>query len=152
GFAPTYYPGTADSGGATPVTVAFGADATATFSLVPEKTYAVSGRMVDAEGKPVTGRGTIWLMTPDRLKRMDFNLARGNTSATGTLVLRNVPHGVYTLQGFAPPPPGYRGPGNFAVLPFGWLPISVGDASLDGVVLKTTAGTAMRGTIVFEDP
>jgi Carboxypeptidase regulatory-like domain len=155
GFAPTYYPGTADAGGATPVTVAFGVDSpAATFALVPAKTFAIAGTMVDADGKPVSGRGTVWLMTPDRLKRMDFNLARGGTAPDGTFLLRNVPQGLYTLQGFAPSPPADpqgRVP-NLAALPFGWMPITVGDANIDGLVLKTTPGTALRGRIVLEDP
>lgn len=152
GFAPTYYPGTADAGGATPVTIAFGADTSGmTFALVPAKSFSVSGTMVDADGKPVSGRGTVWLMTPDRLKRMDFNLARGGTAPDGTFLLRNVPQGQYTLQGFAPMPLDGRGPGNLGAASFGWLPIAVGDANLDGVVLKTVAGTAVRGTIVLDD-
>ena len=151
GFAPTYYPGTVDAGAATPVTIAFGADATATFALVPAKTFSVSGTMVDADGKPVAGRGMLWLATPDRLKRMDFNLARGGTAPDGTFVLRNVPQGMYTMQGFAPPPPDYRGPGNLGAFPFGWLPVTVGDANVDGLVLKTTPGTTLRGKFVLDD-
>jgi hypothetical protein len=152
GFAPTYHPGTIDSGAATPVTVAFGADTVGiTMALVPAKTFSVSGTMVDAEGKPVSGRGNLWLATPDRLNRMDFNLARAVTAADGTFVLRNVPQGQYTMQGFAPPPPDYRGPGNLGAMAFAWLPLTVGDADLDGVVLKATPGTRLRGTIVFDD-
>lgn len=152
GFAPTYHPGTADSGGAAPVTVAFGVDtAGITFALVPANTFSVSGTMVDAEGKPVSGRGSLWLATPDRLNRADFNLARAVTAADGTFVLRNVPQGTYTMQGFAPPPPDYRGPGNLGAMAFGWAPLTVGDADLDGIVLKATAGTTLRGQIVFDD-
>ena len=152
GFAPTYYPGTTDSGGATAVTVAFGADTTGmTFPLAPAKTLMVRGTMVDADGKPVSGRGTLWLATPDRLKRMDFNLARGVTAPDGTFVLRNVPQGQYTLQGFAPPPPDYRGPGNLGAMAFGSQPLSVGDSDLDGVVLKTSPGTVLRGKIVVDE-
>jgi len=40
---------------------------------------------------------------------------------------------------------------NLAALPFGWMPIAVGDANIDGVVLKTTPGTALRGRIVLEE-
>ncbi len=152
GFAPTYYPGTIDAGAATPVTLAAGGEsAAATFALVPAKTFSVSGTMVDAEGKPVSGRGTLMLMTPDSLGRMDFNIARAITTSDGAFVLRNVPQGQYTLQGFAPPPPGYRGPGNLGAMPFGWLPLSVGDSSLDGVLLKTTSGTTLRGRFVLDD-
>ena len=152
GFAPTYYPGTVDAGGASPITVAFGSDTSGIiFPLVPAKTFAVRGIMADADGRPVSGRGTLWVATPDHLKRPDMQIARAVTAADGSFVLRNVPQGMYTLQGFAPPAPGYRGPGNLAAMPFGWLPLSVGDADVDGVVLKTSAGTSLRGKIVVED-
>ena len=152
GFAPTYYPGTTDAGAATPVAVAFGADTTGiTFALAPARTLAVSGTMVDADGRPVSGRGTFWLMTPDRMKRMDFNLGRGVTAPDGTFRLRNVPQGSYTLQGFAPPPPDYRGPGNLGAMAFGWLSITVGDTDLEGVVLKTSAGRTLRGRFVMDE-
>jgi len=152
GFAPTYYPGTTDAGAATPIAVAFGADTTGiTFALAPARTLSVSGTMVDAEGRPVSGRGTFWLATPDRLQRMDFNLARGVTAPDGTFRLRHVPQGSYTLQGFAPPPPGYQGPGNLGAMSFGWLSITVGETDLEGVVLKTTAGRSLRGKFVMDD-
>jgi protocatechuate 3,4-dioxygenase beta subunit len=151
GFAPTYFPGTTDSGAAAPVTVSFGADASAAFSLVPAKTLTVAGVMVDSNGRPVTGRGTVWLATPDRLQRADFNLARGATAPDGRFVLRNVPQGSYTMQGFGPPPPDYRGPMNLGAMPFGWLPITVGDVDLDDVTLKVAGGVTMRGKLVFED-
>jgi 5-hydroxyisourate hydrolase-like protein (transthyretin family) len=152
GFAPTYFPGTSDAGAATPVTVAFAADAAnTTFALAPAKTVSVSGTMVDAEGKPVSGRGTLWLAPPDRLKRMDFNLARAATTPDGRFVLRNVPQGSYTMQGFGPPPADYKGPMNLGAMPFGWTPVNVGDSDVDDVVLKVTDGTVLRGKIVLDD-
>jgi protocatechuate 3,4-dioxygenase beta subunit len=152
GFAPTYFPGTPDAGAATPITVAFGADsAGTTFALTPAKTFTVSGTLIDGDGRPVSGRGTLSLNSPDRLQRMDFNVARAATAPDGTFVLRNVPQGLYTLQGFAPPPPDYKGPLNLAAMAFAWLPIAVGDTDLDGVVLKATSGTTLRGRVVLED-
>jgi 5-hydroxyisourate hydrolase-like protein (transthyretin family) len=152
GFAPTYFPGTSDAAAATPVTVTFAADsANTTFALSPAKTLSVSGTMVDAQGKPVAGRGTLWLATPDRLKKMDFNLARGVTTPDGRFVLRNVPQGSYTIQGFGPPPADYKGPMNLGAMPFGWAPVTVGDSDLDDVVLKVTDGTFLRGKIVLDD-
>jgi hypothetical protein len=150
GFAPTYYPGTTDAGGAAPIAVEFGGDSIATFALSPAKTMSIAGTMVDAEGRPVAGRGTLMLVTPDRLRRMDFNMARAATAPDGTFVLRNVPQGQYTMQGFGPPAPGYRGPMNLGAMSFGWLPVAVGDADLDGVVLRVTGGATLRGTIVLE--
>jgi hypothetical protein len=152
GFAPTYFPGTIDAAAATPVSVAFGADALGTtFALMPARTLSISGTMVDAEGRPVSGRGSLWLSVPDRLHRMDFHVVRTVTNSDGTFVLRNVPQGMYTLQGFAPPAPDYRGPMNLAAMPFGWAALTVGDSDLDGVVLRTTPGATLRGRIVLED-
>ena len=143
GFAPTYFPGTSDAAAATPVTVAFAADsANTTFALSPAKTLSVSGTMVDAQGRPVAGRGTLWLATPDRLKKMDFNLARAVTTSDGRFVLRNVPQGSYTIQGFGPPPADYKGPMNLGAMPFGWAAVTVGDSDLDDVLryLQTLRG------------
>jgi 5-hydroxyisourate hydrolase-like protein (transthyretin family) len=151
GFAPTYYPGTPDPGAAVPVMVGIGADAAASFALVPARTFTISGTMVDGEGKPVAGRGTLWLATPDRLQRMDFNMARAITTADGRFVLRNVPEGSYTMQGFGPPPQGYKGPGNLAAMPFGWSPVTVADTNIEDLALKLTTGTALRGKFVLED-
>jgi protocatechuate 3,4-dioxygenase beta subunit len=151
GFAPTFAPGTADAGAAVPVIVAFGADTTVSFALAPATTVTVSGTMVDAEGKLVGGRGTILLATSDRMPRMDINIARAVTAPDGTFVLRNVPTGIYTLQGFGVPPPGYQGPFNLGAMPFGAAPLAVGDTDLDGVVLKVTSGTVLRGRITFDD-
>jgi 5-hydroxyisourate hydrolase-like protein (transthyretin family) len=164
GFAPTYYPGTTDSAAATAVTVTLGADSAAPFSLVPAKTVSVSGIMVDREGKPVAGRGTLWLMTPDTLQRADFNLARGTTAPDGRFLLRNVPEGNYTLQGFGPSRQDDRGgtwrdtgpgvslaPMNLGAQSFGWLSLTVGDTDLDDVTLIVTSGTSMRGKVVLDD-
>jgi hypothetical protein len=152
GFSPTYYPGTAEAGAATAVSVGFGADIAtpASFALVPARTFTVAGRMIDQDGNLVGGRSTVWLATPDSLKRMDFHLARGLTM-DGAFVLRNVPQGRYTLQGFGRPPADYRGPMNLSAMPFGWTSITVGDADLEDVVLKVTNGTTLRGKIVSDD-
>jgi 5-hydroxyisourate hydrolase-like protein (transthyretin family) len=152
GFLPTFYPGTSDSGAATPVSVSLGADNLGvSFSLVSARTLSVSGTMVGDDGRPEAGRGAILLMTPDHLRRTDFNLARGGTSEDGQFILLNVPQGTYTLQGFGPPPPGTRGPGNPNARPFGWLPVTVGDSDVDGLVLKVTNGTTLRGKITLEE-
>ena len=151
GFGPTFYPGVSDAGAATPVTVNFGADTAATFALTPARTVTVSGRMVGPDGNAVGGRGMLMLFTRDSLKRPEFHIARGGVDPDGTFVLRNVPEGSYTLQGFGPPPPDYKGPRNLGAMPFGSTPVTVADANVDNVVLKVTNGAALRGKFVLED-
>lgn len=149
GFAPTYYPGVTDAAAASAVTVDFGADTTTAFALSPARTVDVSGRMVDGEGKPTAGM--LVLFTRDGLKRPEFHVARGSALADGTFVLRHVPEGSYTLQGFARPPEGYKGPLNLGAMPFGFAPVTVGSGNLDDVVLRATNGTTLRGKVVLDD-
>jgi Carboxypeptidase regulatory-like domain len=152
GFAPTFYPGTSDAGGAVPISVAPGADTLGlSFSLAPSRTVSVSGTVVDSDGRPIAGRGTLLLMAPDRMHRPETNIARGITAPDGAFLFRNVPQGSYTLQGFGPPPPGYRGPMNLGAMPFGWAAVTAGDADVDGVVLKVTNGTTLRGKVTLEE-
>jgi hypothetical protein len=151
GFGPTFYPGVSDAGSATPVTVNFGADTNATFTLSPAQTVTVSGRMVGPDGDNVAGRGMLMLFTRDSLKRPELHIARGGVDRDGTFILRNVPAGSYTLQGFGPPPAGYKGPGNLGAMPFGAMPLTVTDAPLDNVVLAVSDGTTLRGKIVSDD-
>jgi hypothetical protein len=152
GFAPTFYPGTADAAAGVPVTVSIGTDLTGlTFALAAARTVSVSGTMLDPDGKAVSGRGTVWLVTPDHLKRLEYYAVRAATNPDGTFVLRNVPQGQYTLQGFAPPAAGYTGPFNLSAFPFGWTPLAVGDSNVDGVNLKTSNGTTLAGKIVLDD-
>src|SRR5262249_38108760 len=150
GLAPTYYPGTLDARAAVPVSVSPGADNTGvSFTVSLPRTYTVSGTMWGPDGRPVAGRGTLWLVTPDSPKRLDLLMARTATDLNGQFVVHNIPPGQYTLQGFAPNQPG--GPGNLAAAPFGWTPLIVGDTDIDGVVLKVTDGTKLRGRFVKED-
>jgi hypothetical protein len=119
------------------------------FTVSLPRTVAVSGAMLGPDGKPVAGRGTLWLLTPDTPKRIDLLMARTATDPNGQFVMHNVPPGRYTLQGFGPNQPG--GPGNLAAAPFGWMLLIVGDADVDGVALKVTEGTKLRGRFVKDD-
>jgi protocatechuate 3,4-dioxygenase beta subunit len=153
GFAPTYYPGTSDVGAAASITVAPGADIlNVSFPLVPGRTVTVSGVMVDAEGKPVSKGASIWLITPDRLRRPDIQRALKFTADDGQFIFRNVPPGAYMLKGNGPAVPGGgRNDWNPSIRPFGSLPVTVGDSDLDGLVLKVTDGTTLRGRITLEE-
>lgn len=152
GLMPVYYPGTFDAASAVPVTATAGADHLGvSFTVSVPRGYTVSGTMVGADGQPVSGRGDLWVLTPDSPQRLSMNMARTTTDANGEFVIHNIAQGQYTLQGFGPPPVGYNGPRNLAAMPFGWMPFAVGDADVDGIVLKVTQGTKLRGHFVKED-
>ena len=136
GYAPTYYPGTADGSGATTVQPTTGADVlNASFSLVAVRTVTVSGLAVDGGGQPVSG-AAVTLSLSDRAGRAEIRTTRAAAGSDGRFVLANVPPGPYTLQGFGPPPTGGRQP--WPAGDFGWTPISVGDADIDDVVIRIT--------------
>ena len=146
GFAPTFYPGATEPGGAGALNVGFGPEATpATFALAPSRTVSVSGRVVYPDGFPVT-RGSVWLRIPDHLKRMDAHVAR-TMILQGSFSIRNVPQGQYTAHAFDEA----RGGTFLGAVPFGSMSLTVGDSDLADVVLTVTAGSRLRGRVVLED-
>jgi protocatechuate 3,4-dioxygenase beta subunit len=149
GFAPTYYPGTSDSGSAAPLTITPGVDSVAPFSLVPAKTVRVSGTMVDEAGQPAWGR--LWLTPPDSLQHLDFNLATSDTASDGSFLIEHVVAGSYTMQGFGAHRDDSRPVAILGEFLFGWLPITVGDSDLENVILRVKRGMSLRGQIVVDD-
>ena len=145
GFAATYYPGTDESNAAVAVSVAAGADSTATFQLTAARTFAVSGRILDAMGAPSRGRSIVTLSTPDRLLTQEMNVIRATASADGTFVMRNVPEGSYTLQALGSPSDAGGPPA------FGWTSVNVIDHPEDDVVVRLGTGTRLRGKVVLDD-
>jgi len=149
GFAPTYYPGTADSASAAPITITPGVDSVAPFSLVPAKTVRVSGTMVDEAGQSAWGK--LWLTPPDSLQHLDFNLATSATAPDGSFLIEHVVAGSYTMQGFGAHLDHSRSGGMLGEFLFGWLPIAVGDSDLENVILRVKRGMSLRGQIVVDD-
>lgn len=150
GFAPTYYPGTTNLSSALPLTIEVGQEITnLTFPLTPARMARISGRAVDEEGDPIAS-ATLLLATADRSGISDFFVTRAQGNLDGTFVLRNVPPGLFTLQGFGRPPA--EGPGNLAAAPFGSLPLIVAGVDQADLVLRITTGPSLRGRIVSEDP
>jgi hypothetical protein len=150
GFAPTYYPGTADVGAAQRVRVDYAADITGlVIPLVPAKSARISGRAIDGAGQPLGG-ATLVLTYSDRAGISSFAMARAVTQPDGSFTLRNVPPGQYTLQGFGRPPAG--GPQNLNAGSFGWLPITIDQQDASDLLLRVVPGPSLRGRIVLKEP
>ena len=146
GFAPTYYPGTAEVSEARPVRLGFGESATnLTITLVPARMARVAGALVDPSGRPVA-RGTVMLFPSDSLNTVGFMAARGTSGPDGAFVFRNVPPGTYTIQAFGSPVGG----GSLGQAPFGWLRTIADGTDVTGLVVKVAPGVTARGRIVFE--
>jgi 5-hydroxyisourate hydrolase-like protein (transthyretin family) len=150
GFAPTYFPGTADIGSAQPVRVNYAADTTGlVIQMVPARSARVSGRAVDESGRPIAGANLV-LTYSDRAGLSAFAAVRAMAGADGTFVLRNVPPGAYTLQGFGRPPAG--GPQNLNAGAFGWLPVTIQEDDATDLVLRIVPGPSLHGRIVLKEP
>jgi hypothetical protein len=148
GFAPTYYPGTADLMTAKPVRLDTGQELDLTFPLVPARMARLSGRVVNATGEPVA-RATLTLSTSDRLGLSDFNITRGVTEPDGTFVFHNVPPGSFALQGYGAQ---VSSAGNLGASEFGWLPMVVDGNDQADLVLRVAQGPSLKGRVSLDDP
>ena len=147
GFAPTYYPGSADLSAATPVSLAVGQELSISFQLTPARMARISGRIVDASGAPT--RGSIFLNSADSAGLSEFFVTRGESEPDGSFVFRNVPPGKFTLQAFGAQVVG--GGGNLAASQFGWLPLVVDGEDQSGVTLRVAVGPSLKGRISTDD-
>jgi hypothetical protein len=93
-YVPTFYPGFADAASASPITVTSGATTNGVeFSMLAPAAYQVSGIVVDADGRAVSG-ALVQLMQQPRSMTM-FQLQGGPSARDGTFRITNVPSGTY---------------------------------------------------------
>lgn len=140
GYGPTYYPGTGAAGEARFTAIGAGAEVTGLeFGLVAAATATISGRLVDAAGKPTTGGRFNLIPRSSLSSRIDARI--GND---GTFTFRNVPPGQYVIQ-------ADRGKRNAATEgEFGAFPVTVGGGDVSGLVLRTSTGSRVTGRVIFE--
>lgn len=163
GYAPTYFPGTANAAEAQRIPLTAGQEVQNTdFALLPVRFVKISGTVLGSDGKPVEGS----LITAVARGGDSMFLGMGSSARTdknGSFVMSNVAPGEYTLQtrtmqfmtsgagdtmtftARAGVPGGPAGDAES-----GALPVTVGSEDLANVVILTSKGTSAAGAVTFE--
>jgi hypothetical protein len=147
GFAPTYYPGTADLSAAQPVRLGIGQELPLSFQLTPARMARISGRVVDATGKP--SLASVTLSSADSAGLSEFFVTRGESEPDGSFVFRNVPPGRFTLQAYGAQV--VAGAGNLGASQFGWLPLIVDGTDQRDLTVRVAEGASLKGRVASDD-
>ena len=96
-YPPTYYPGTTDPSQAAKIEVRSGDESRVEFHLSHVDTHRISGRVLDASGRPVQGASV--LLSPDDLAT-EFSGLRydGDSDENGRFQITGVAPGNYTIH------------------------------------------------------
>ena len=161
GYAPTYFPGTANGAEAQKITIAPGQDAHNTdFALLPVRLSKISGIVLSSEGKPVEGS---MINAIPRSADLAFGPMMGSSTRSG-------PNGSFTLNGVAPGDYTLQsrvmqmitsGGGDVMTVEMrrgriegesetGMLPLTVGAEDIANVVIMTSKGATATGQVTFD--
>jgi Carboxypeptidase regulatory-like domain len=136
GYGSTYYPGTGNIAQAQRITIAAGQTVDGmNFTLLPVRTFKISGIVLDAQGRPLSG-GFVNTIT------------RSFMTGGGGATTR--PDGKFTISGVTPGDYALRVnlPGNSESAT---MPITIGDADVSDVQLMTSKPPTIRGRVVLDD-
>jgi hypothetical protein len=144
GYAPTYYPGTANGSEAQRVFVGVGqAVSEINISLVATRTAKVTGTVVDAQGKPVL-QGFVSAM-PRGTGGMFFGPAAGGQIREGAFMVSSMVPGDYILR-------ANLGTGTDGRTEFATANVTVTGEDISGVSLAPMPMVTVTGRIVVQDP
>jgi protocatechuate 3,4-dioxygenase beta subunit len=166
GYAPTYYPGTANGAEAQRIQLAAGQEIpSADFGLLPVRLARVTGTVVGSDGRPVEGAMIQTLpRNANEAGAMIFPMAgSARSDRDGRFALNNVAPGEYTLQvrGIrvmtAPAAGGGEmvfttriAAGGDGESEFASVPLSVAGDDVANVMVVTSKGASVSGRVVFE--
>ena len=143
GFAPTYFPGTANVAEATRITLRAGQEMTgANFAMIVARLARVRGRALNSSGEPVTS--SMISLSPAEPSQMSMSFNNTMIGRDGAFQFTSVAPGRYILN---------VRPNNMPVtgIEFASMPLVVGPEDLDNVMVTTSLGATARGVIVTDD-
>jgi protocatechuate 3,4-dioxygenase beta subunit len=143
GYAPSFYPGTADLREAWNAQVdvrrdVFGAHVV----LVPAPAVRVSGLALSSDGRPL--KGMVLLGTSDRSRAMMLEPHMVSVAADGSFFITNVPPGDYVIQALEDPY-GEKAPEFVSQL------LTIADAEPDPITLTTAVGAKIEGQLLLDE-
>ena len=168
GYAPTYYPGTANGAEAQKLSLSVGQEATNTdFGLIPVRLARISGTVIGSEGRPL--EGVMVSATPRSAAAGTIIFSGGaaaRTDKNGNFTLSSVAPGEYTLNARSTNivTTDRGGDGERAVFTMtrlsvdgaggpsesGSVPVSVVGDDVPNVMIVTSKGTSASGRVTFE--
>jgi hypothetical protein len=145
GFAPTYFPGTANVAEATRITLKGGQEiGGASFAMIVARMARVRGRVLNSRGEPSGGMMAM-LMPADPYQRMTgMQMNNAMVAGDGTFEFASVAPGRYS---FNVRPQGMQSPN----AEFATAEIVVGSEDLDNVIVTTHTGAVARGVVLTDD-
>jgi hypothetical protein len=144
GYGRAYFPGTQNPAEAQYVSIGLAQDvASMDISLSRMRTARVAGIVLGPSGEP-TAPGSLTLAPSQRSSSVTNVPVAARIAPDGMFAFPNVPPGEYVIQ-------AYRGRANdHAEGEFGAVFVSVGDADVTDVVVRTLAGSSVTGRFRFD--
>lgn len=145
-YAPSYFPGTIDPGGAQFVDVAPTQEVTGIdVSLAAARTARVTGTVLNAAGQPTTA-GTLQLRAAGGANSFSGLSMPARIGNDGVFEFTNVPPGAYVIS-------ADRGRQNGSIEgEFAALQVAVNGDDVTGLTVQMSAGSTINGRITFDSP
>jgi len=143
----TYYPGSADEGGAQHVRARAGAETPGIeIRMVTGRLFHITGTVMDSQGRPATRISGNLTRRTGNMGSFSFGFA---TDDQGRFQMRSIPSGTYRI-GVRQRPMQFNADGsNTDPGEMASVPLTVG-GDVDNLMIITTAGATITGQIVFE--
>jgi protocatechuate 3,4-dioxygenase beta subunit len=144
GYAPTYFPGTANPAEAQRIRVDLGQTLSdVIIALATTRTAKASGTVTDAQGRPLAS-GMVMAMPRGNTGMFFGPTGNGPIRPDGTFVVPSLPPGEYLLRANV-------GMGQFDTPEFATAEITVSGEDVSGIRLTTTRMLTVSGRVVVQD-